>query len=80
MMGAEYAIMVIVAVCLLLVCYEMRDEFKHKAAHALAHLGIGYVEQRGDEEHYYVTLPSRRTLALFLLLALAAWVVIARMW
>ena len=79
-MGTEYVIMAIVAVCLLLAGYEMRDEFKHKAAHALAHLGIGYVEQRGDEEHYYVTLPGRRTLALFLLLALAAWVVIARMW
>ena len=79
-MDIEYVIMVIVAVCLLLAGYEMRDEFKHKAAHALAHLGIGYVEQRGDEEHYCLTLPSRRTLALFLLLALAAWVVIARMW
>ena len=78
-MAIEYVIMAIVAVCLLLAAYEMRDEFKHKAAHALAHLGIGYVEQRGDEEHYCLTLPSRRTLALFLFLALAAWVMIARM-
>ena len=77
-MDIEYVIMAIMAACLLLAGYEMRDEFKHKAAHALAHLGIGYVEQRGDEEHYCLTLPSRRTLALFLLLALAAWVVIAR--
>ena len=77
-MGIEYAIMVIVAVCLLLVCYEMRDEFKHKAAHVLARLGIGYVEQRGDRLYYYVTLPGRRTLALFLFLALVAWVVIVR--
>ena len=78
-MGAEYVIMAIVAVCLLLAGYEMRDEFKHKAAHALAHLGIGYVEQRGDEEHYCLTLPGRRTLALFLFLALVVWVVIVRM-
>ena len=77
-MGAEYAIMVIVAVCLLLVCYEMRDDIRHKVASLLSSIGIGYVEQRGDEEHYYVTLPSRRALALFLFLALAAWVVIVR--
>ena len=77
-MDIEYAIMVIVAVCLLLVCYEMRDEFKHKAAHVLARIGIGYVEQRGDEEHYCLTLPGRRTLALSLFLALVAWVVIVR--
>jgi len=77
-MNAEYVIMAIVAVCLLLAGYEMRDDIRHKAASLLAHLGIGYIEQRGDEEHYCLALPSRRTLALFLLLALAAWMMIAR--
>ena len=79
-MGIEYVIMVIVAVCLTLAGYEMRDDIRREAVRALARIGIGYTEQRGDRLYYYVTLPSRRTLALFLLLALAAWVVIVRMW
>ena len=77
-MDIEYAIMVIVAVCLLLAGYEMRDDIRHRAASLLASIGIGHIEQHGDRLYYYVTLPGRRTLALFLLLALAAWVVIAR--
>ena len=77
-MGIEYVIMAIVAACLLLAGYEMRDDIRHKAVDLLARLGIGYTEQCGDRLFYYITLPSRRTLALFLFLALAAWVVIAR--
>jgi len=77
-MDIEYAIMVIVAVCLLLVCYEMRDDIRHKVASLLSSIGIGHIEKCGDRLYYYVTLPGRRTLALFLFLALAAWVVIVR--
>ena len=74
----KHVIMTIVMVCLLLATYELRDDIKHRAARILARIGIGYTEQRGDEEHYCLTLPGRRTLALFLFLALAAWVVIVR--
>jgi len=79
-MDIEYVIMIIVAACLLLAGYEMRDDIRHRAAGLLASIGIGHIEKCGDRLFYYVTLPSRRTLALFLLLALAAWVVIARTW
>ena len=79
-MGVEYVIMAIVAVCLLLAGYEMRDDIRHKVASLLSSIGIGHIEKCGDRLYYCLALPSRRTLALFLLLALAAWVVIARMW
>ena len=79
-MGIKYVIMAIVAVCLALAAYEMRDDFKREIIRTLARLGIGCTEQRGDVEYYRLILPSRRTLALFLLLALVAWVIIVARW
>ena len=77
-MDIEYVIIVIVAVCLLLAGYEMRDDIRHRAAGLLASIGIGHIEKCGDRLFYYVTLPSRRTLALFLILVMAAWALVAR--